>query len=326
MPVWLGSMKIDFFQPSMSVILWTPDTYKTLHRTIASLRKQTFRDSIEVILSGPSSSSLDGAASDLECFGAHQLVVADSFTKSAQVRAQCVRVARAPVVAFMQDHCFPVPEWAEALIKRYEEPWSGVGCVFINANPENATSWCNFFAAYGEGADPPPAGPPRLIGGHNSSYRRDALMSYGDALPDMLESSTALQWDLIKRGHNFTVDSGAKMSHENFSRLAPSIHLHFHLGRVFASKRTAKWSVPIRIIYAASCPLLPPLRIGRMVRVASRIGRRDLIPQILPVAALLLICSGLGEAIGALLGPGRSVEWITSIEYHRHRFMIGNGK
>jgi hypothetical protein len=319
-------MKIHPAKPSLSAILWTPDTYQTIRRTVAALRKQTFRDQIEVILAGPSASALDGAELDLEGFAAHQLIIADSFTKSAQVRAQCVRIARAPVVAFLQDHCFPLPEWAEALIKRYEEPWSGVGCVFLNANPDNATSWCNFLAAYGEGADPPPAGPPRLVGGHNATYRRDALMSYGDTLAEMLESSTALQWHLMKQGHRFTVESGAKMRHENFSRLVPSMRLHFHLGRVFASKRTAKWAAPIRMIYAASWPFIPPRRLARMVNASLRINHREMIPRILPVGVVLFACNAFGEAVGALSGPGRSVEWITSIEHHRQRFMIGNDR
>ena len=76
-------MKAESSKPALSAILWTPDTYWTLRRTVSALREQTVRDRIEVILVGPSSSALDGAASDLDEFAAYQLVVADAFTKAA---------------------------------------------------------------------------------------------------------------------------------------------------------------------------------------------------------------------------------------------------
>ncbi len=310
-------------QTAMSVILWTPDCYKTLHRTVEALRRQTVQDQIELILIGPTSQAIEGAESNLNGFAGHQIVNMGSFTKSSMVRARGVQAARAPIVVFMQDHSFPVPGWAEALIKRYEEPWSGVGCVFANANPQNATSWCNFLVAYGDWADPPPPGPPRHIGGHNATYRRDALMSLGDELAQMLESSSTMQWELMKRGHRFTLEPAAKMYHENFSKFGSSVKLHFHLGRVFASKRTAKWSVPHRIVYALAWPLISFVRLTRLLRSDLRIGRVNQIPRLIPVAAFLLTCNSLGEAIGSLVGPGRSVEWITNIEFHRHRFMVG---
>jgi len=287
-----------------------------------AMRRQTVQDRIEMIIIGPTSQALEGAESDLDGFAAYQIINMGSFTKSAMVRARGVQAARAPIVAFMQDHCFPVPGWAEAVIKRYKEPWSGVGCVFENANPQNAISWCNFLVAYGDWACPPPTDPPRLIGGHNATYRRDALLSYGDKLARILESSSAMQWDLMKRGHRFTVEPGAKMYHENFSKFGPSVKLNFHLGRVFASKRTAKWSLPHRLLYALAWPLISFVRLTRLLRSALRIGRLSQVPCLIPLAAFLLTCNSLGEATGALAGPGRSVEWITNIEFHRHRFMV----
>ena len=37
--------------------------------------------------------------------------------------------------------------------------------------------------------------------GHNSSYKRDVLLGYGDRLESMMESETVLHWDLRAKGH-----------------------------------------------------------------------------------------------------------------------------
>lgn len=128
-------------------------------------------------------------------------MVLDGIGKSSIIRAAGVRAATAPIVAFMQDHAFPVPGWAEALLSRYEGPWSGVSFVFENDNPGTATSWANFLMQYGPWTTPLPKGPVTHIGGHMASYRREVLMAYGDALPRKLGTSIAMHWEMIGQGH-----------------------------------------------------------------------------------------------------------------------------
>jgi len=306
----------------LSAILWTPDCYDTIRRTVEALGRQTIPDRIELILLGPTSDALTGATSDMAGFGAHQRLVVGPITKSSDVRAAGIRAAWAPVVAFMQDHCFPEPGWAEALITRHQGPWAGVGFVFTNDNPNTATSWVNFLLQYGEWADPPPPGPPRHIGGHNGSYKRDVLLSYGDQLPHLLEHSSTMQWDLMSRGHRFTVEPEAKASHQNHSLFWPSVKLRLYTGRLFAARRAASWPVWRRLAYALAWPALAVVRFGRVMRAAVRVGEQRRLFQLVPVSAVLVVCDGVGQAVGYLAGSGNAMEFITGQEYHRHRFML----
>ena len=309
-------------QPALSAVLWTPDCYDTIRKTIASLRAQTIHERIELILFGPSEESMTGPKTDLEGFACHQRIVLRSFEKSSVIRAEGVRAARAPIVAFMQDHAFPVAGWAEALLRCYEGPWAGAGFVFANDNPNTATSWVNFLLQYGEWADPPPGGTPTHIGGHMASYRRDVLMAYGEELPRKLETSVAMHWELIEQGHLFAIAPGALVYHQNHSRFWPSLELRFQTGRLFAANRSAKWSVTRRVAYALAAPLIPPLRLSRLLRAAVRVGQARRLPQLVLIGTVLLIFDGAGQAVGALAGHGGAMEWITKIEYHRHRFMV----
>jgi len=308
--------------PALAAILWTPDCYATIRATIASLRAQTVCDRIELILLGPTAESLEGEPSDLEGFAAHHRVVLGPFRRSSVVRSEGVRAASAPIVAFMQDHAFPVAGWAEALLECYEGPWSGVGFVFANDNPATATSWSNFLLQYGEWAEPPPAKSPSHIGGHMASYRREVLLAYGDELERKLETSVAMHWELIEQGHRFTIAPGAVVYHQNHSRFLPSLELRFQTGRLFAANRVASWSLPRRLAYAAATPLIPPLRLSRLLRQAVRVGLVRHLPLLALVSTVLLICDGVGQAVGALAGRGDTMAWITNIEWHRHRFMV----
>ncbi len=308
--------------PAVAAILWTPDCYETIRRTVRALKAQTVQHQVELILLGPTPESLEVDAADVAGFASHQKLVLGSLAKSASVRAAGARAATAPIVAFMQDHAFPVPGWAAALLECYQGPWSGVGFAFANDNPKTATSWCNFLLQYGDWVEPLPSAEPRHIGGHMASYRREVLLEYGEQLPRKLETSVAMHWELKRRGHRFAVAPDAVIYHQNHSRFLPSIPLRFQTGRLFAANRTASWSLPRRLLYGMASPLIPLVRLARVMRSAIRIQRAGMLPRLMPVSAALLICDGLGQAWGSLAGSGRAMEWVTGIEWHRHRFMV----
>jgi hypothetical protein len=74
-----------------------------------------------------------------DIFGHKQLVV----------RWSCVRAASAPIVVFCEDHAFPDPTWAEALIVAHRRPYAAVGPVVRNANPSTVISGADCLIGYG---------------------------------------------------------------------------------------------------------------------------------------------------------------------------------
>src|SRR5437867_12164339 len=108
--------------PALSVVLATPDDYETIRLTLQYLRAQTACRQMEVVLVAPSELRIPYGA--LGPFWGHQLVSAGAVTSVARANAAGVRVARAPIVALGEDHCFPEPGWAEALIAAHRGPWA----------------------------------------------------------------------------------------------------------------------------------------------------------------------------------------------------------
>jgi hypothetical protein len=262
----------------------------------------------------------------MEAFAGHQVIEIGELRSTSVARASGVRATRAPVVAMTEDHCFPSRDWAEALIGRHREPWSGVGVALVNGNPQSAVSWANLVIEYGDWVDPVAGGESSHIAGHNGTYKRAALLEYGDDLSQVLEAETPMQWEMSGRGHRFYVEPRARVHHVNFSLLRPSIQLRFWCGRLFAANRARGWGLAKRAAYFAASPLIPAVRTIRAVRTLWRVrkatGRPKRWPVLIPTIAALLIVDGLGEAFGYALGPGSSMDRISRWgEFHRERFV-----
>ena len=135
----------------MSVIVIAHGGADNLRPLLAALKAQTVASDLEIVLVGPEPARLF-RDSELADFAGVQRLQGTVIPSSSQARTKGVRAARAPVVAFVEDHCFPLPGWAEALLERHQEDWSGVGPVVLNGNPRTATSWSNYLIEYGEWA------------------------------------------------------------------------------------------------------------------------------------------------------------------------------
>jgi hypothetical protein len=158
--------------------------------------------------------------------------------------------------------------------------------------------------------------------GHNSSYRRDLLVAYGDRLPAVLEVESVLQRELKAAGHRFFHEPAAVTSHVNFSRVGPSLMLRFNAGRAFAGYRRMGWSRATKLKYMVGAPLIPVVRLARISGMLRRSDRYSwLLPRLLPRLCTNLLLDGLGELVGYIAGPGRSEFYLGSVEFRRERFI-----
>ena len=203
--------------PAMSLIVITPDRYETIRKLMNHLNAQTIKERLEIVIVSPSIHTIDLDESQLQGFWGFCLVEFGPIQSSAEARATGIRKASAPIVAFTEDHSYPDPHWAEALLKSHEQPWAAVGPVIRNANPKSLISWANLLIEYGPWLEPASSGIMEHLPGHNSSYKRMILLDYGFELENLLEAETLLHWDLKAKGYDLYLESEAKTSHLNFS-------------------------------------------------------------------------------------------------------------
>lgn len=206
-------------------------------------------------------------------------------------------------------------------MSRHREDWAGVGAVVENANPKTAVSWSNLVVEYGDWLAPGQQGPIHHIGGHNSCYKLDVLLGYGPLLSEKLEAESTMQWDLASAGHRFFLEPKARIFHTNFELFFSSLRSHFNGSRLFASNRRRDWPHYRRASYFFASPLIPIVRLVKCVGALRRTGHLSMLPRLFPSLISLLMAAGVGEMFGYGFGPGKSVEYVTGIEFHRERFL-----
>lgn len=303
--------------PALSLVL-VADRYETIRATVQRALAQTAVSRLEAVLVVPSACVFAGDQVELDRFGRCRLVEIGAVQSLPRARAEGVRAATAPLVVLTESHSFPHPEWAQALIDAHQGPWAAVGPALANGNPQTSMSWAALLIAYGRWSEWAPAGEIEDLPGHNSCYKRDLLLAYGDELPELMEMESRLHEDLRRRGHRLYFEPAAKTDHVNVSRPSSFIAVRFHSGRLFGAARAEGWGARRRVVYALGAPLIPAVRLRRFVRDLRLPGAPSrLLPRILPALMLGLVVSSFGELMGYAFGPGRSTHGREDIELHR---------
>lgn len=314
-------MASDNKLPALSVILPTADDYATIRRTVLALNKQTARDQIELVIVSPVDDP-GVIADEVSGFFAVKIVNAGPLRTSNISRVAGIRQASAEIVVLAEDHCFPAPDWAAALIEAHRGNYAVVGPVLTNGNPRSMMSWANLLLEYSPWLEGAQRGETDALPGHNSSYRRNLLLAYGDHLEQIFEVEDVVQRDLRSKGYRMLLESAARTNHFNFSRIAPSLKLRFNAGRSFAGHRTMDWTLAKRAAYILGAPLIPLVRFARVARmVRSSAAYSWLFPRIVPMLVIVLIVDGFGELVGYVTGPGNAAKILGKIEFNRVRFM-----
>ena len=305
-------------RPAISVVLPTTSDFASIATTVRYLRQQTIADRLELVIVAMARPDFIAEVAACEGLASVRLVHTERRSHG-HACAEGVRAAGASVVVFAEDHCFPEPGWAEALLGAYGSPEIvAVGPVFRNANPGTLVSWCDFVIGYGPWIDPEAAGDRPFLAGHNSSYRRDVLLALGNRLSEELESETVLHLALRSQGKRLVVEPRARAAHTNFGRFDIWLPVQYHCGRVFASERARQWRWPRRLFYAAASPLIPGVRLVRAMRQLRRSPeRRPSLLRLMPLLLLGLSADGAGQMIGYVAGGGGSARHLTALECRR---------
>ena len=310
----------------MTVVLVTPHRYDAIRKTMEHLQAQTVVDRLEIVIVAPSAAALDFAAAAYgTAFGRLRVVEVGEIRSTGKALAAGVRVASAPVVSFAEEHAYPAPDWAEALIKAHRQSWAAISGTLANANPGNMVNWASFFTDFGPWAEPAEAGEIGHLAWHHAAYKREVLLEYGPGLEAMLETESILHTDLQARGYRFYLEPAAKTKHVSISRLSSYIGAEFHGARMFAANRarSANWSVFRRLLAICRMPLIPFMRLERVVRHIFRSGReRELLPRILPALIIGQLADALGQLTGYALGPGDAPQRMVTFELNRGRHAV----
>ena len=310
--------------PELAVVLVTPSAGRILRGTLRSLREQTVHDRIEIILVGPDPGSFDDLeAAETAGFAGKRTIAAGAILETERALGMGAALARAPVVALLENHVYPDPGWAAAILEAHRGPWAAVGSVIDNANPDSATSWVEHLMSYGFHDSSMPGGERARVSRNNLVFKRSVLDGFGARLPEALARDGGLLEEVQRAGGRFYRETGARLAHLNVSLLVPMLTLRIYSARARAATRarTEGWAPPKRLLYVLASPAFPLLRLRALLpRIRSRSGPR--VPgSIWPLLAVTLLFDAFGQAIGFAAGAGRSAERAGHFDLDRHRYL-----
>ena len=307
--------------PSLSVYTIGHESADDCRDVLVDLRSQSVADRLEVLVVAPSLGSIRPV--DYDDFHSFVFVQTDSVEETGTAGVEAVRAASAPFVVYAEEHETFDPEWAAELLAAHELGYEVVGFAMTNANPKTATSWAHLYGQFGPVVAPTEPRESDFLAGHHVSYRRSLLLGYGDDLRSVLEDESAAFLDLRSRGVPLYIAGRALCHHVNISDFSSLCMLEFVGMRSFAASRAGlgRWAPWHRLAYALASPLVPGLRLLRILGHVRRSGRARLIPRLLPVLVPALLCGALGEATGYLFGAGRSAALKAPVELRRQEYV-----
>jgi hypothetical protein len=242
----------------------------------------------------------------------------------ARARARAVAQARAPVVAFVEEHVRVRAGWAQALLDAYATgDWAGVGAVPFPANREHPRAELLHQATYGDWAAPVPAGEVEWLPGHNASFRTAALAALGDDLERLLGCDLLLHQRLRRDGGRLVMAPAAEIEHLNESSVRELCRGIFLWYRCYAPLRATeeRWSASRRAAYVLGAPLVPVWSL-RTWRRRLRHGGHSWLPRLLrwsPSILALGAAAASGQTLGLLFGPGDAPVRFSDYELHAFR-------
>ncbi len=305
----------------LSVILVTASDYRRLRKTIRHLAAQEDAERIQLILVCEDEDRIDVPPEEVEAFGELTLFQTGPMRSTGEPRAQAVEVARGEVTVFAEDHCFPQPGWARALVEAQAAGHAAVGPSMSNANPDTALSWADVSLNFGPSVNRATSEESSLLCWHNTAYPTRLLREQKD-LDRLLEAEGVLFRRLEKEGRSLFSTSEAKVVHINISSLRGFLLGQFWGTRLFWATLidVENWSWSRRVLFAAASPALALRRLLRSFSDLRRIAPGKTLTA-LPYLILGSVTLSIGAAAGILFGPGNCMKYRLSLEFEREKYV-----
>jgi GT2 family glycosyltransferase len=311
--------------PALSVVLVVGDLRTRAEECLRSILRQESAGRIEVLLFNVANPAAEAVAgSDHPSVRVITLAPETAF---ASARAEGVRRARAPFVAFLEEHCRVRPGWIDALLAAHAGPWAGVGGEVHNGNPETPRSETIALMTYGPWVPPADRDEDAAhLPGHNASFRRERLLEFGEELDLLLVSDINLHRRLRMAGERLLLDPAVKFEHINPTGLVSLARGYFLWHRLYgwSRARVFGWPARRRFLYVVLAPLIPFYFLLRLYREIRR-SRPDLLGRfrrgVLLIWVAQMFCA-VGQGFGLLFGPGDALRRFTRFELNEPRPVV----
>jgi GT2 family glycosyltransferase len=234
----------------------------------------------------------DGTAERLrERFPRFRIIAPPARTLPAEAQNVGVAAAAGSYVAITNHDCLVPPNWLRSLLARHATgTYAAVGGAVANGTPQSLVGTAAYWSEFNEFTTGRAAGPVPGVPQCNVCFRRTALAG-PTPFPTVRFGAEELtfNYELTQAGGVFFFDPAIVITHLNRTTLAAYFRHQRVLGTGSAmARRLVPLSGTVLIRHPALIPLLPFLRVGRLL---SRVARRHPaeLARVLALSPLLFI-------------------------------------
>jgi GT2 family glycosyltransferase len=260
-------------RPSLTVIVVSWNSRRTIRRCLESLAGQTWRDFHTILVD----SGTDGAAElARRQFPSVHVIGLSERKYPGDARNIGCRAADSDVIAFLDSDCVADPDWAERIVEAHEQCpdliiGGSVG-LFTPAGPISTATYFTEFSIWMPRQGTRSYVP--VIPTCCWSMKRMAWEQFGPFLEGTYCSDTDLNWRAAAAGHRPLFDPSIRVSHigpVNFIRFVRKFHMH---GRAFAEVRLGHIDRTETAIRACTGPVVPLMMVARLLQREALIRYR----------------------------------------------------
>jgi hypothetical protein len=235
-----------------------------------------------------------------------ELIAADVGATIPELRAMAFAVARAEVVAVIEDHVIVPRGWARSMLAAHAAGAEVVGGSVENAATERLVDKAAFLCEYSH-CLVPPSGPSDWVVGNNVTYRRSLLERFKTVIDEHMWENH-LHDALKGAGVTLVSDPAIRVGHKKHYTVAEYSHQRYLYSRSFAGMRVSGVGAARKLAYGFAAFLLPPILLFRLFsRVWTTGKHRNSLVASLPLQAVFVSSWAAGEIVGYWFGPGDSL-------------------
>lgn len=310
--------------PQLSITLVTPTSLSRLKETIDALKQQTCVESLEILLISKVDAITEQERLTLASFfWGVTLIELTEITNVGECAYEGLPYAKAPIIVFLEDHVYPIKEWAKYLIAAHEGPWAAIGSNYLNANPNTNNSWAILLLFYGSNVCQKRSEEVEELPVHNCSYKCKLIRPYFNETNSLIiDWENSFHNQLKRDGHSLYFEGKSKLYHRNAKHFKEITKINYAAGRLYSSHRVKRenWSILQKLIYFFGSPLIPFVRFVQIWRNAMKFQNREFLSAMAWLSLFFqLIIDAIGQAFGFLFGKGTASQIITQHELYERK-------
>jgi hypothetical protein len=245
-------------------------------------------------------------------------------THAGDSRLEGARQARAPLIAFIEDHAVPRRGWLGSVRRAFARSEKIAVVNYAIGREERATYVYRSFQImqYGHWMEPISSGPIRYACHQNLAYRRHLLLDACQNRSELLEAEYLIHRRLMADGWTIWLEADAVIYHESYNKFVEGSRGFNALKHVMGATRAqlGGWPRWKRWLWAGGMILTPLLLVGRLARaLAPRPALWGDFVFGLPLIAVAHCWGAFHEARGYILGFEQSRDAFLDAEHYIDR-------